>query len=270
MFPFSVRSLLNPIKRFTFSDTVNVNLLNAHPRDSQLQFDKKLHQYRVKNTIYDSVTTIIDRMGDQFDPNRIIRFLRIRDEANILKNKPVSRYHELSDEQIISEWNKSKDDGSNCHKLFELSLLNNYNDEFYKLIEKYPYEFRTFQKLQIKFQHLNLYRTEWAVYDEEFLLAGTMDSVYKLDGKMYIYDWKRIKRVTKDKNGNFNKFKLQLNLYKYILEKNYEIQVENIAFVGIHENSSYKSFDIQYVPVMDKEEIELMLVKHLKPELIVK
>lgn len=39
------------------------------------------------------------------------------------------------------------------------------------------------------------YRTEWAVYDWEYKLAGTIDFVDYQNGEYTIYDWKRSDKI---------------------------------------------------------------------------
>ena len=49
------------------------------------------------------------------------------------------------------------------------------------------------------------YRTEWIIYHEALRLAGSIDMVFKnSDGSVDIYDWKRVKEITK--NSKYNKW----------------------------------------------------------------
>jgi len=99
------------------------------------------------------------------------------------------------------------------------------------------------------------FRTEWRVFDEEKLLAGTIDMVYKKsNSEVFLFDWKRSKKiinsngeVEKDNpfenclNGlghmsstDYNKYCLQQNIYKYILEKNYGLIVSSMNLLILH------------------------------------
>ena len=90
---------------------------------------------------------------------------------------------------------------------------------------------------------LTPYRTEWMVWDRELRLAGSVDMLFENpDGTLQIYDWKRSKKVVKENrwasaivdcishlpDANFWKYSLQLNTYKWILEKNYGKKVLNL------------------------------------------
>ena len=104
------------------------------------------------------------------------------------------------------------------------------------------------------------YRTEWMVYDKELKLAGSMDMVYENeDGTLDIYDWKRVKEIAFSNNfgevattacinhvdhTNFWHYSLQLNTYKYILERNYGKTVRNMRLVVLHPNSDSKTYEV--------------------------
>jgi hypothetical protein len=104
------------------------------------------------------------------------------------------------------------------------------------------------------------YRTEWMVYDKELKLAGSMDMVYENeDGTLDIYDWKRAKEIAFSNNfrekaitdcinhvehTNFWHYSLQLNTYKYILERNYGKTVRNMRLVVLHPDSDSKTYEV--------------------------
>lgn len=87
------------------------------------------------------------------------------------------------------------------------------------------------------------------------------------DGNLQIYDWKRCKEIKKTNqwesaitncishlpNSNFWHYSLQLNTYKYLLEKNYGVKISKMYLVCLHPNNRNKSF-LQYeVPHMPDE-----------------
>jgi len=123
-------------------------------------------------------------------------------------------------------------------------------------------EWNYFMNFIDMFPHFIPYRTEWTIYDTELKIAGSIDMVYKnVDGSLMIYDWKRCKEITK--NNTFNKYaitscldtvpdtnfwhySLQLNIYKYILEKNYGVSVTHLYLVQLH--PSCKNYQLIKVP----------------------
>ena len=93
--------------------------------------------------------------------------------------------------------------------------------------------------------------------------------VYKNDedGSLIIYDWKRAKQIVKTSNfnkyaitecidhlpdTNFWHYSLQLNIYKFILEKNYGVTISKLCLVRLHPNSK-KSFELIKLPILKKE-----------------
>jgi hypothetical protein len=91
----------------------------------------------------------------------------------------------------------------------------------------------------------------------------------KSDGKFVIYDWKRSKEIkTENKFGsglaplehlpdtNYWHYTLQLNVYKWILEKYYGLEVADLYLVILHpDNSSYRRMRLNIL----EEEVEDMI-----------
>ena len=99
--------------------------------------------------------------------------------------------------------------------------------------------------------------------------TGSKDAVFKNENGGYdIYDWKRSKEI---KRGGFNNlqhpvlsalpdsnywlYSLQLNLYKYVLEKNYGLRIDNLFLVAIH--PEFKTFQKHQAPNLRNELLEL-------------
>jgi len=114
------------------------------------------------------------------------------------------------------------------------------------------------------------FRTEWLVFDEEHKVAGSIDMVYmKPDGTLAIYDWKRIEELkTENKyqsglgpvshlpDTNYWHYSLQLNVYRYILQKHYGYVVSELALVVLHPNNS--SWRVAKLNFMDEEVAGMM------------
>jgi hypothetical protein len=115
------------------------------------------------------------------------------------------------------------------------------------------------------------WRTEWEIWDEPLLLAGSVDMVFKnlTDNTYAIYDWKRAKEIKMENpfqtglgplshfpDCNYWQYTLQLNLYRWILEKNYGLVITELALVVLHPlNTTFK----RYVLPILHEEIEDLL-----------
>lgn len=117
------------------------------------------------------------------------------------------------------------------------------------------------------------FRTEWLVFDEEHKVAGSIDMVYKKpDGTLAIYDWKRIedlKTENKWQSGlgpvahlpdtNYWHYSLQLNVYRYILQKHYGYTVSELALVVLH--PSNRSWRVARLNFMDDEVAGMMAAR---------
>jgi ATP-dependent exoDNAse (exonuclease V) beta subunit len=115
------------------------------------------------------------------------------------------------------------------------------------------------------------YRSEWEVWMKEYLLCGSIDMVFfskKLDGYV-IYDWKRskdIKTANNFSNGfgpvshlpdcNYWHYTLQLNIYKYFLERFYGLVFKDLCLVILHPDN--KNYRLIRLNILD-DEVEGML-----------
>ena len=103
----------------------------------------------------------------------------------------------------------------------------------------------------------------------------------KKDGSLVLYDWKRCKEIKKENrfesaktacvehlpNSNYWHYSLQLNTYKYLLEKNYGKKVRGMYLVCLHPDNKNKSYQRIKVPNLQKEVKKLMkLRKEMLPK----
>ena len=98
------------------------------------------------------------------------------------------------------------------------------------------------------------YRSEWRIFDEDFHIAGTIDLIAKNNGAFEIYDWKRSEKVVLA-NGekitqnqwqrgvgqlqdipdtSYNRYVLQQSLYRYILERKYNLIISKMYLIVLH------------------------------------
>ncbi len=141
-------------------------------------------------------------------------------------------------------------------------------------------EYEYFLKFKKRYSTMIPHRTEWRIFDEDYLIAGTIDMIYKKDdGSYYIFDWKRSEKVVNKDNsiktsdpshpytkyayGDLNhltddsyyKYALQQNIYRYILEKKYGYRISSLNLLILH--PSYDTFHWLKLPEM-KTEVEYM------------
>ena len=241
---------------------------NKHPRDDAIWFDEEPHLYYVNGEKYtNSVTKFVHHFFPHFDQDKVI------DNMMSGKNWSKSPYFGMTKKEIKEQWKKNGQEassmGTHLHKSIELY----YNQETVDNDSPEYQYFLNFDQAHVQGK-MEPYRTEWEVYDEDIKLAGSIDKVYKLisdDGseKYVIYDWKRSKGIKETNNfesayppiehlPNCNKwqYSLQLNTYKYMLEKNYGIEIEGMYLVILHPNN--KSYIRMSVPNMQEEVVSLL------------
>ena len=163
----------------------------------------------------------------------------------------------------------SAKDGKILHEQIEKYFL---NKEVYT-----SKEFGLFKDFMITNPKISPFRTEWRIFDEEYLVAGTIDLVSKNNNEYEIYDWKRSQSIIDDdkkpkikgfigKHGigdlvhisdtRYNRYCLQQSMYKFILEKNYGISIKAMYIVVLHPDyDNFYKFTIPYY----KKEIEYIL-----------
>lgn len=235
-------------------------------RDKELFFFDKEHIYIYKNQYQlKSVSDIVEMFFEPFD------------EINWSWKK--SRQNNISQIKQLELWeckgNLSKEVGSFMHRQIQASFNDLPIENFYSfeyLGSEYHYQatidispelnyFRQF----IKDYDIKPFRTEWSIYDLDLKIAGTIDLICRNDGAFDIFDWKRSEHINVSEhiysygingmynlgNTRYNKYCLQINLYRYILEKNYGIKVNNMFLVVLH--SAYSEYKVYNIPEKNEE-----------------
>lgn len=241
---------------------------NPHARDNRITMNESSHTYYVdgssKNMI--SCTTLVNSFFAAFNADDAIE--------NIMRTEQYTtdvnyKYYKMSADEIKSMWNVLRDSGTNLHGDIENHLNG-------KKVVNTSQEYSHF--LSFHETHHEAYRTEWKIFHDVFKISGAIDAVYiNDDGTYTIYDWKR-SSVNYDKfsrakaplnhlyDNKFTKYALQLNLYRGILEKCYDIQIKDMFIIELlAENDSYKKIE---VPRMEKEIDEIFKYREesIKPQ----
>lgn len=219
---------------------------NSHPRDRLIKFNKSRHAYATDKCPYlRSITKIVSDQFPRFDHDKVISKMKGSD------NWETSKYYGMSNKEIKSLWNKnareSREEGTKLHDMIE-KYCNGYE------IEVYEEDTALNQFLEwAESNELNPYRTEWRIFDDDLKIAGTPDAVFENEkGEFVLIDWKRCKEIKKNNrfdcsvhpelkhlpDCNFVKYSLQLNLYKYILEKNYGMKISKMLILNMHPDQS--------------------------------
>lgn len=228
------------------------NQKNTHPLDSNISFHASDHTYIVNGIHLKSVTTFVNNAFPKFDVE-----VHAKQKAEKLG---------ISMQEVIEMWEQkgkeSRDLGTIMHQKIEnyFKGIDSPNDEAFMLFKTFANNFK-----------LSPYRTEWSVYDWDYKIAGTIDFVDYQNGEFSIYDWKRSDKIIANglpiKNNKYGEkgiyplenldnspyyhYALQLSLYKFILERNYNIKVSKLR-LGIFHPSYNKPYILE-MPYLEKE-----------------
>ena len=257
----------------TLRGTTNSEFLssiNAHPNDLRIIFQEVGHKYWIDGVSDNiSCTSYIHSFFAEFDSVKIIN--RIVGSMKWNTDKTY-KYYKMSKEAIKKSWDDNGKEastlGTNLHAIIE-RFYNNLEIEY----TDDQVDFLQFLDFHNDHEDMEMYRTEWVIFGEEEKLAGSVDAIFmNKDGTVSIYDWKRSKEISfKSFDGkmgkapfehledcNYSHYCLQLNLYRVLLEKYYNLIVKDMCLLVFHPlNKDGKYMKIP-VPRLDKEG-EMML-----------
>ncbi len=129
-------------------------------------------------------------------------------------------------------------------------------------------EMTMFLKFASTLHGMKVYRTEWATYAEDLRLAGSIDLVAENEhGKLVIFDWKRTKELHSKYTNPWGHmlhglrhlpdsagwhYRLQLNMYRYLLENYYNRRVADMYVVCLHPDNDGSAY-VDTVPFLSLE-----------------
>jgi len=238
--------------------------LHRHPRDNHITFHEPTHKYYVNGSCKGNIscTGFVHEFFGHFDPKATIT--KMRRGAKWASSK----YYGMTDDQIIKEWADSGKQASSAGTAMHLAIeqfLHGSEEVIDPAVKETP-EWNYFLKFWKDCgDDLEPYRSEWEVFtdstdhtvqERKIKLCGSIDMVFrrKSDGKFVIYDWKRSKEIKSENpfsNGlapldhlpdtNYWHYTLQLNIYRWILETYYGLEVADLYLVILHpDNPSYR------------------------------
>lgn len=258
---------------FSLMSLLPLEIVNPHPRDKNIEFEEKGHRYTItidgiKHTNFMSVTSWVKLHFMEFDSDDAI--VKMKNG----KKWDKSKYKELTDDQIKKLWEDHRVEASELGTNMHFSIEQYYNHIDVGDDSKEFKQFLEFDKKRLE-MNMEAYKTEWKIYDEKLNICGTPDMLYRLpNGNFVIYDWKRSSKIKKFNkfshsttecikdfpNTNFWHYTLQLNMYKYILEHNYGINIVGMYLGCFHPDmDSGKIFKVQPIDEKMKSLIEIMI-----------
>ena len=240
------------------ADVLKLARDNAHPRDARIVFVESDHTYFVDGVLMGlSVTGLIHTASpDDFEPDVVIAKMKRG------RNWPNPKYADIQPDGTLKPWadadikarwkasgTRAADLGTDLHGCLEL-YFNGIDPKLITENERSYADAQAWWGTQAALGWVP-HRTEMLIYDELASLAGSVDFIarHATRGTYMIVDWKRCltdglksafgnKRMcspldslldTKD-----NKWRLQVNVYREILETHYGWVVEAMCMVVCH------------------------------------
>jgi hypothetical protein len=243
---------------------------NRHPRDEHITFYEPTHTYTIKGSSEGIIsgTGFLHQFFGHFDAKATIKKMMASPKW------PNSPYYGMTADEIEKHWSDKGKDASTAGTAMHLAIeqfLNGAEDVIEPSVKETP-EWRYFMNFwRDHGDDLEPYRTEWEVWSEDHLLCGSIDMVFRRpsDGKFLIYDWKRSREIKTSNNYqkglppldhlddcNYWHYSLQLNVYRWILEKLYKMEIADMYLVICHpDNKNYRRMRLNRLD----DEVEAML-----------
>lgn len=264
------------------TEKLKLELENPHPRDKNITFDEGPHVYYVlgADCVYTSVTAVVHNMFEPFESQSIAE--KMVENEKFQKDRRYADYRSMTKnctskqeiiDVIISSWDRKKEEAAELGTKLHGDCESFYNDiEVHNESTEFQY-FLHYAETKEKLGWIP-YRTEIKIYNSEHRICGMCDIIYKdSEGKYHLRDYKRTRKVSRFSFGKRGRFPLkhlndcnyvhhclQLNLYKYILEKDYDLPIETIGTVVLHpSNKDYVEYDL---PFMSLEISELLRIHY--------
>ena len=229
----------------------------------KIYYDDDKHKYWTNNVSdFTSGTAFVHHFFPPFDEAKISAI--------------VARRRGITVEEVLREWQISRESGTEVHYYAEC-LLNNW--ELPKLV--YPASKLMAKHLDyyipILLDNFELIETEKIVFSEKLKISGMLDVLMrrKSDGVVFILDWKTVNKMRtrsyRSRKGfgacsgiddcNYWHYVIQLNLYRYLLTRYHgydDIMKSSLIHISKDGVCPY--------PVPDKQDLIHKLIKEFTEE----
>jgi hypothetical protein len=242
-----------------------INVFEELDKFSNIKFHKEGHLYYINGKNAISATSLINRYKKKFDED--------------FWSKKKAEERKITQEQILMEWKEKRESaeikGTKVHDYIENYLSNKvypfYGTQFESTLKHSHPVKKAFDKIvplvnrfcaDIKGKMIPI-KSEVVVGDEEFLISGTIDQIFfnKKADKLELWDWKTNKEIKSEtpyklefplshiSNAELHIYSLQLSLYKYLIQKNTNLEIGDCYINWFNENNKkykiFKCFDFE-------------------------
>jgi len=231
-----------------------IELLEELDKFSHTKFYDPTHLYHINGKKAVSTTTLIGQYKKPFD-------------SDFWSKKKADEWG-MTQQEVIDKWALKRDiaayKGSSVHEYLEFYL----NNKLYAY--KPPTEFGGTDPVREKYDkiiplakkfcedikgRMIPVKSEVVVGDPELMIAGMIDQIFfnKKTGKLELWDWKTNQKLETEtpykllspiihlSTSELHVYSLQLSCYKYIIEKNTNLEFGDSFIVWFNEaNSKYK------------------------------
>ena len=249
------------------------------PRDARVEFFEEDHRYMIDGNIKAprSVTFLVHQFEEPFDADICIG--KMRNGRNWQKKKKEYTNPDgtiMTDQQIKFAWEKNRIVSSNRGTLlhWHVEMFLNGAHIWGPFSTEFGY-FLDFYKNFMLSRGLEPIRTEFSIFHTGLACAGQIDFLARYIGTetYVIIDWKRTKEIKLSNRfqnllppmqhldqTNLNTYSLQLNFYRYILQTEYGLRVDELYLVVLYENNECP----HVIPVAILAKEVDMIVQHEK------
>ena len=188
------------------------------------------------------------------------------------RDQSTNEYAGMTAEEVCARWQAIKDEAAERGTAMHANLENYYNEWAHS---RHTKEFALFQEFEQALVHgkLRAFRTEWILYNERWRLVGSVDILYEYvdevrrapdaQGKKHLVlmDWKRSRQIKRHGFGrwgcvpatadlpdcNLEHYRLQLQLYKALLEAEYDVVIDAMYIVVLHpDQEHYETIEVTW------------------------
>lgn len=230
-----------------------------------------------------SVTTFVHHLFPEFD--------KVDALAKGRRGRNRRKYEGRTDEEVWQEWEDNRIKSANDGTIMHENIENYYNNLPHQTDTKEFQLFWQYQQNLIEENRIRPWRTEMMVTDLDLMLVGSIDMIYEFiqadeqfteNGKrrLVLADWKRSKEIkmsnhwqqgcvslTKDIDDcNYEHYRMQLNIYKIILERRYNVVVIEMYLIVLHPNQD----DYMKVPIAMTNHERAKIIKYRRQQIVSK
>ena len=260
-----------------------LNELNKAFGDFKFYEDGHYYEYKGKK-VGISVTTFIHEYANEFDEQEMAEKVAIKN------NKSV--------EEILNEWHYKRDfsceKGTTVHEWIQSLFSGNeykkltfdYSKEYLDAVDKCQRQADNFYiDYKDKLEHLI---DELPIGSQDYDISSCVDHLFynKLTGGLVLVDYKTNKEMSgynkkaykkamkfplnKLNDDSYNHYKIQLSIYKFLIEKYTSIKVDEMFIVYFSENNeTYEIVDVPYLYKEVKNILELRRANKMAKMLLV-